>query len=280
MRRSYLGIGLSLALVVAGSAAAAPPARKPGQPAVDSDSLTSGRFSGKLLSTPGTDGTFTLQVQYQVIQVNPNARTSPYLRNIQNELGQIQRQEMQMMRSRNPQAQLNRINQLVMRIQQQQAQATRNLYKVVSATKNVDFHATDDVKVRYMQLPPLYDDKGNIRRYTRQELKDLKGKDTSLPGYEGSLSNLQVNQVVQVTLAPKKAPPKNSSSSTLSSKNPDLDKDLLKDAEKGKDQGKGTKDTNKDAGKASANDHKMFVQTIVILSDPDISSSPPPRKNK
>jgi hypothetical protein len=275
MRRPYLALGLVL-LVVAGPATAAP-LQKPGQPAVDSDGLTAGRFTGKLLNTPGTDGTFTLQVQYQQVQVNPNARTSPQLRNIQNELAQIQRLEVQMARSRNPQNELNRINQLVIRIQQQQAQATRNLYKVVTTTKSVDFHAADDVKVRYTQLPPLYDDKGNSRKYTREELKELKGKDTDLPGYEGTLATLQANQVVQVTLAPRKAPSKTTSSSSSASgsgKNPDLDKDLLKDADK--DTGKETKGTGKDP----ASDHKMIVKMIVILSDPGISSNPPPRKNK
>jgi hypothetical protein len=271
MRRFYLGTGLFLALAVAGSAAAAP-GKKPGQPTVDSDNLTAGRFTGKLLTTPGTGGTFTMQIQYQQVQVNPRARNCPQLRNIQNELAQIQRLEVQMARSRHPQTELNRINQLVRRIQQQQTQATRNLYGVVTATKNVDFHAADDMKIRYTQLPSVYDDKGNIRKYTKKELKELKGKDTSLPGYEGTLANLQVNQTVQVTLAPRKAPPKKTfspSSVAESSKNPDLDKEALKDAEK-----------DKDASKDPANDHKMFVKMIVILNDPGTSSNPPPRKNR
>jgi hypothetical protein len=279
MRRSYLGSGLFLALALTG-AAAAPPAKRPGQPALDSDNLTAGRFTGKLLTTPGTDGTFTVQIQYQQVQVNPNARNNPQARNIQNELAQIQRLEVQMARSRNPQAELNRINQIVARIQQRQAQAVRNLYKVTTATKNVDFHATEDVKVRYAQLPPVYDDKGNLRRYTKEELKEFKGKDTSLPGYEGTLANLQVNQTVQVTLVAKDAPSKkpSSSSSPGSNKNPDLDKDALKDA--GKDKDKDASKETKESSKDPTNDHKMLVKMIVILGDPGLGSDTPPRKNK
>src|SRR5262245_30982579 len=42
----------------------------------------------------------------------------------------------------------------------------------------------DDVQVRVMQLPMQFDDKGKPRKYTSDEIKELRGANSKLPGYK------------------------------------------------------------------------------------------------
>ena len=49
-----------------------------------------------------------------------------------------------------------------------------------------------------------FDDKGNPKQYTKDELKALKGKDSDLPGYESTLDTLKIGDTVKVTLAAPK----------------------------------------------------------------------------
>jgi hypothetical protein len=109
-------------------------------------------------------------------------------------------------------------------------------FRVDIKRTDVEFQAKDDVKVRTMNLPEQFDEKGNIKKYTKQELAELKGKDKNLPGYESSIEKLEVGQVAKVTLV-------------LVSKKPAT----------------GDKET---AGVLGA-DKKMQVKTIVILADAD-----------
>ena len=207
MRCRYLGTVPILALVLALPAAAAPP-KNQGKPknVLDADQLASGQFTGALLSAPGSDRTFTVRVQYQQIQLKPNA-----LRNANNQtahanrqLQQIARLEQQMARSRNPAQQLAQIQRILAQVQLGQLRAQQNLYTVVNRTQDIEFQAEENVKVRTMELPEQFDEKGNIKKYTREELKQLKGKDTHLPGYESAFEGLRAGQLVQVTLAAHK----------------------------------------------------------------------------
>jgi hypothetical protein len=70
-------------------------------------------------------------------------------------------------------------------------------------TKNVDFTGTDDVKVRLTDPPPAYDEKGNIKKRTAKELKELKG-DSNLPGYPAEWSDVRQGSYVKLTLVKKK----------------------------------------------------------------------------
>ena len=60
------------------------------------------------------------------------------------------------------------------------------------------------MKVRLAQPPEAFDDKGNIKKYTAKELKELKGPD-NLPGYTGTLDDVKTNQLVLVSLAASRA---------------------------------------------------------------------------
>jgi len=70
--------------------------------------------------------------------------------------------------------------------------------------QNVKVMTIDDVKVRTLNLPVQYDDKGKPKKaYTAKEKKELKG-DPKLPGYSAGFEDLKVKQIVEVTLVRKK----------------------------------------------------------------------------
>jgi hypothetical protein len=122
------------------------------------------------------------------------------------------------------------------------AQQPQNLYK----PKHVDvkLRATDDMKVRWNYPPPDYDDKGNLKKYTKDELKALRG-DEGLPGYKGEMDALRQGQMVAVYL---------------------LQKNALKGLNTGKGPPKGGKKITEDDEVGLRDRHE--VKMIMILSEP------------
>ncbi len=152
----------------------------------------------------------------------------------------IVRQEQQAMMIRNPVQRARRLQQVAMETQRLQAQmmmnqartianvqrmemqammnqarvvgaANRQLmqnmrnnppFKLATASKQFELEGTPKVVVRRLKLPFEYDDKGNPKTYTSGEIKALKGKDTSLPGYTAQYEDLQVGQIVKLYLVP------------------------------------------------------------------------------
>jgi hypothetical protein len=276
MRYRYVGAASFLALLLALPAAAAPP-KNPPLPPVDSDKIANGQFTGYLLTTPGTDRAFTLRVQYQDVQLKPNAqRTANNANNQANrQLQQIARLQQQMAKSKNPAQQMAQIQRLVAQMQVGQARAQQNLYTVVPRYQDVEFQAEENVKVRTMELPEQFDEKGNLKKYTKEELKQLKGKDKDLPGYESSFEALKEGQLIQVTLADHKA--KKPASSSPGDKDKAKDKDAPeKDGKekaaldnalvKDKDKGGPSLDKALDKDSKDSEKHKQ-VRLIVILKE-------------
>jgi hypothetical protein len=73
-------------------------------------------------------------------------------------------------------------------------------------TKQVDIVGKDDLKIRLTDPPAAYDDKGNLKKRTDKELKELKG-DPKLPGYPAGFSDLHQGSMVRASLVkPKDAP--------------------------------------------------------------------------
>ncbi len=95
----------------------------------------------------------------------------------------------------------------MMQAQQRMAQAEATIYQVATTTKDVEWQATDDVKVRMLNPPPQFDDKGRVKKYTKKELRELKGDD-KLPGFPGEFSDIKQDQIIQVTLVKKKDAPR------------------------------------------------------------------------
>jgi hypothetical protein len=71
-------------------------------------------------------------------------------------------------------------------------------------TRDIEFHAVDEVKIRSKNPPLEFDEKGRPRKYSYRELKELKGPDTKLPGYQADFETLKPGQDVQLTLARRK----------------------------------------------------------------------------
>jgi len=237
---------------------------------VDSAKLT-GEFVGTVKTTPGTDRLFIVTVEVKKLVPtgkNPGAYrgnngTVNRILNLQNK---IARDQAQMQSARNPQ-QLRQYYQNLIRDQQQLQQAIVQLsvnlngnggippgYKIDTTKQDVEFQAAETVKVRTMVLPEAFDDKGNPKKYTKEELAELKGKDKNAIGYESSLEKLEAGMKVRVTLAP--APKK---------KDDNKDKDA-------KDKDKEAKDKDKEKAKDELDpDKKMQVKLIVILEDPQVT---------
>jgi hypothetical protein len=260
MRPRTLGAGLVLALLLA-----LPLLADDKKTPVDSEKLTPGDFTGKLKSTPGSDRSFTLTVEYSHLELkNPNQlpKNNPALKNLTKDVQKVARLQQQVANAKKPQDQVKRLQELQNAVAQLQLQAARadvniqQLFKTVTNKKDIDFRAAEEVKVRTLNPPVTFDEKGNVKKYTREELKELKGKDSNLPGYESSFDQLQAGQVLKVTLARTKEPAKS-----------DKDKDADKDNDNDKDK---DKDNDKDKDKSA--DKKSEVTLILIKSDGTTSS--------
>jgi hypothetical protein len=66
--------------------------------------------------------------------------------------------------------------------------------------QDFEFEVDDDVAIRRQQPLPTFDDKGQPRKYTTAELKELKGPDASAPGYPADFTDLQPGRTVTLYL--------------------------------------------------------------------------------
>jgi hypothetical protein len=245
--KRYFGIGLLFLctglLVPVDAAPQAPPKGPPAKGTLDSDKLAPGEFTGTLVNTPDSERKFTVNVTYQKLQLKPGQNLGRANQNLQRQYShivQLQNQLMHPNRRQNPAAAMQQLQTAIAQFQVQSATAQANQFQVVKATQKVNFHASENLKVRIKDLPKQFDEKGRIKRYSQKELSERKGKDKNLPGFESSPESLRVGQVVQVTLRTIKKP---------KAAKPD------RVEEKGK------------AKEKDPNERKMQVSLIVILKD-------------
>ena len=104
----------------------------------------------------------------------------------------------------------NRSQQIQKQQIQAQIQKLRSMH-VVTHWNEVEIPVTEKTKYRTNQVLQAFDDKGNVKRYTSEELKSLKGQgsDSKLPGYEAKTSEIEPGHLVRVSLvksADKKDP--------------------------------------------------------------------------
>jgi hypothetical protein len=171
--------------------------------AVDADTLKAGEYFGTLLNPPGRDGVFTLRIDRSRYEAKDSAQAA----RVNSQLSA----DLQRARALEQQVALNPTGQQLNRLQQAYDQVRRGLarqkdaYKVVADSKDVDFHAAGDMVVRFLLPPVVYDDKGELKKYRLIDLKEMRGVDPTVPGYEAKPSDLQTGQVVRVSLRPAKA---------------------------------------------------------------------------
>jgi hypothetical protein len=227
---------------------------------VDSVTLAPGEYQGALKTTPATDRVFTITVTNQTLvpvtgttgrpgrmAYIPGApNLAPAYNNLLKLLTQYQNQQKKVATAKKGSAYNNAVAKLQTIGTQVQAAAVifqqqavlagiRNTailnagvgkmpnFRVQQTKKDIDFQGTEEVKVRTMVLPDKFDDKGNVVKYTKEELAELKGKDKKLPGYESSLEKLETGQTVKVTLI-----------EIVKKKDNEANKDAVKEVEKKK----------------------------------------------
>jgi hypothetical protein len=192
--------------------------------------------TGKLASVGGSDKSINLRVEYPVLEANPNAKGVTG-----NALNVLRLQE-EIMRTQNPILRAQRLQRLEVELARMQTKEL-NAVKVTRDHKDFDLQSTAGVKVRYLEPPVVYDDKGFQKKFTADELKEMKGNDPNVPGYAADFDKLAPGQTVRVTVVRPKA-------------------------DKAKD-------------KDAADDHKPQASMIVIVAEAPASAAPAKgKKNK
>jgi hypothetical protein len=258
---------------------------------VDSDKFPAGEQVGILKTTPGSDRMFNLECQQErlvptgKVGGNPNAPTprprQPNMARVNAAQQKIQQAQVQFASAKNAKEQQKAQTSLtkaqgdyqtavIQVLAQSNAQSNVTMlaalrkykigmptgYRVDKVGTLVEFQGSETVKVRTMVLPEEFDDKGKPKKYTKEELATLKGKDTTLPGYESSLEKLETGQKLRVVYSKKKAAAK--------PKDDDPDKDAVEQ--------KDPKDPS---------EKKTQVKMIVILAEaPSTNTSPNDKKKK
>jgi hypothetical protein len=185
------GLGLLLLLTTASPADDKPPADK--DPPADR-LVPVGSALGVLQGAPTTDGLLTVRVTLRSIEPNVQAQAN-LLRDEQQILSRIQSASQ----IRNPLQRQQEFGNILRDAQNLQGRQ-KDLFTVKETQTNVEVLLTDDTKVRTARPPAAFDDKGNPKKYTDAELKELKGDD-NLPGFPADKGALRQGRVVLVAAA-------------------------------------------------------------------------------
>jgi len=202
--------------------------------------VTAGEITGVLKSEGGSQKYITLSVTISYMQPNPAAATQAM-----QQQRQMMQYQQQLMQARSWQQKQQIYYQMAASMQQGQ----QSPFTVQRMSRDIDFQAADDMKVRCMFPPPAFDEKGNFKKYTPKELKELKG-DSNLPGYEAAMDALKPGQTVKVYLA-KAGPAKPKVKEKLTPK-----------------EAKEAKEKAKEKEKDALEDDKPAIKLIVIISEP------------
>jgi hypothetical protein len=143
-----------------------------------------GTLSGKVMAVYEDKKKVRVQIAYQ--KLNPQGLVS------------VQQAQLAMAMARTLQA--------VVQARMQMANAQRNLY--TTAHVEVEVQAIDDVVVRTVRPREAFDEKGKIKKFTKAELKELRGPDPKLPYFKAEFGDLTADQVIEVQVVRKKGEPK------------------------------------------------------------------------
>lgn len=219
------------------------------EPPIDADTLKEGEYFGKLVNTPGSDGRFTIRIDLSRYEAKDSSAASRVNTQLNADLQRARQLEQLVALNPTPQ-QLNELQKVYNQIRQGQSRQ-KDLYKVIPDSKDVDFYASPDMVVRFLLPPVVYDDKGERKKFSLIDLREMRGVDPNVPGYEAKPSDLQPGQVVRVSLRPAKVRDKKAST------------------------GEGDKDKSKAAPKMEA-----AMTVIVVAEDSTPVNQDTPHKNK
>ena len=192
-------------------------------PATDQDYVfleQAKQVTGQILSFD--DSAKTVSVRVDGVEWVPNPNYKPmgnqyaHLSQHQTQLAQEQQRLAASKSNAQAQGHMRTIARLQGQIGQEMAKLTdvnpNNLpFKSVKHTRDFDLTLQDAIVYRKMNLTLEYDDTGNAKTLTKDEIAKLKGTDSSKPGYNAAASEFHANQVVFVYVSPGK---KSSSSAT------------------------------------------------------------------
>jgi hypothetical protein len=244
-------------------------------------------MTGKLASINTMSVTFRLDIPH--LEPNPKYRPPKGNNRQYQQLQNIYRQQAKIMATRNPFQRQLRMQELMATIQRDQFQqmmqaaaASNNPnnqpFVLAHQYKDFELELAEKVALRKMFLENEYDDKGNLKTYTKEEKAELRGKDTTKPGYQAKIEDLQSGLQVKIYLKmPKKTKPA-----------PDSDKteDKADDKEKAADKDKAADDkADKADDKSAAKTEvvKPLITMIVILQPldaPIVTDVIPAKKKK
>lgn len=170
---------------------------------------------GKLGTFNASSKQFTLLVEYQT---GPPRAAGPAAE-IQRLSQQLWREQQLLAVSPSPRvardrmANIQRMQIQLVRAQGQfQSQAVKNAGKGPQGPfKQFEMAATDKAEVRMGFLPVRYDDKGNLKEFSKEELVKLRGKDNK-PGIPAGFDDLTPGQLVKVVFAKSSQKPASSAS--------------------------------------------------------------------
>jgi hypothetical protein len=197
---------------------------------------------GKLASADEGTRTLSFEIEYQYPDYGANKNKNPtkYPQKTQNwqqtsqkfremqqyneQMARLMRDQQEIARIQDPRQKAQRMQQLQAQMQRMQAQQMQRMWqqaardnpnknlgafkpnniKMITVSKGFELDVQEKVIVRRQNLPFEYDDKGNPKEFTKEQIAELRGKDTSLPGYRAKYGDLQQGQTVRVYLsAPK-----------------------------------------------------------------------------
>jgi hypothetical protein len=299
MRRLFVCFGLLAVLPVLWPSEAAGQKQKKNTPkledATDEDYAAIRKLkdiSGTLTALDPEAKTLTLRYEYQTyepIPLKPNPRAGQQYNNLLRTQQRLMNDYQQILRAKNPAQQQQRMQRWMLDYQRFQVQAqqmgVKAQYKTVAHAKEFDFDVSAEVKVARAKPPMEYDDKGNIKEYTKEELKKMR--DPDMPGYTARIDDLQAGQTVKLYLGKPKA----KKGSSTSKKDDDAKKSgdpKAKEDDAAKKTDEPAKKSGEDArpSKDKSDEKKgpqfAFVRQILILTDadPDFQKTQPKKRKK
>ena len=162
---------------------------KPDPQLAENRIIAAGQFLGRITGVDEEAGKLKVTVPYRVAKINAD---------VVSQIADLQRQLLAKAVSNDIRDRL----QEVPRLQVEIAKARANVIGYDDHELNLDLPLADDVTIRLAQPPPKFDEKGNIARYTAEELAELRGTE-KLPGFKGDKDDLRNDVWVRITVVRK-----------------------------------------------------------------------------
>lgn len=162
-----------------------------------------GEATGRVRKLGSADRSFTLDIEYSVPDPrDKDGKAEAQAENLVRDQQRLLSKQQQILATRDPITRQLRLQQLYAEMSRVAARELGNI-KLAKQHRSFSVQGVEGVQVRVTEMPPRFDDKGNVVPYTAQELKDLKGKGNA-PGFPFDFNDLDEGQMVKVTLAKRK----------------------------------------------------------------------------